>query len=124
MSAPMIVLALFLTGLLGGFVLLPIFEPYPETHQQYTQRHGTRQQNQVLETLHAEKWRVLRAVRDLDFDYDLGKLPDTVYAEQRVYLIRLAVAIMQRLDTLEEAIAEQEVQIEELVASFRHRQPN
>ena len=36
-------------------------------------------------TLYAEKNRVLRAIRDLDFDYDMDKLSDATYAAQRIY---------------------------------------
>ncbi len=82
-------------------------------------RHGTPRQIQALELLWSEKLRILREIRDLDFDYDLGKLGERVYEEQRVYLFRLAIAITQRIDELEAAIAEQEARVEAAVAALR-----
>jgi hypothetical protein len=87
-------------------------------------RRGSARQKQALDTLWAEKLRVLRAIRDLDFDYDLDKLTDTAYATQRVNLIRLAAAITLRIDELEAEIAQQQERVEAAVAALRHkRQP-
>ena len=64
---------------------------------------------------------MLRAIRDLDFDYDLGKLLDSTYAAQRIHLIRLAAAITRRIDSLESEIAAQDAEIEAAVAALRER---
>jgi len=69
--------------------------------------------------LWAEKNRILRTIHDLDFDYDLGKLTDEVYTDQRVYLIRLFVAIIERMDAIERDIARQAERIEAAVAALR-----
>ena len=82
-------------------------------------RRGTARQAQALELLWSEKLRVLREIRDLDFDYDMGKLGARVYEEQRVYLMRLAAAITQRIDALEGEIAEQEAKVEAAVQALR-----
>jgi hypothetical protein len=101
-------------------ILFPLLEGESKTSRRTGPR-GTARQNQVLEALTQEKQRVLRAIRDLDFDYDLDKLTDDAYDAQRVYLIRLAVAIMQRIDDLEAEIVEQEARINAAVAAFRDR---
>lgn len=80
---------------------------------------GTARQNRALEILYAEKLRLLRAIRDLDFDYDMGKLIDATYTEQRVLLIRQAIAVLARIDALEETIAAQQHRIEAALNAFR-----
>lgn len=96
----------------------PARDPAPPDHGP----RGTPRQNQALEMLHVEKQRVLRALRDLDFDYDLGKLADDAYASQRNALLRLGVAILHEIDTIEAVIAEQDDRIEAVVAGFRQRE--
>ena len=118
MSTEIVVIAVVIAGTLGAFVLWPLLERDPEAVQRTTQR-GTPRQKQALETLWNEQQRVLRAIRDLDFDYDLDKIPDTTYTDQRIYLIRLAVAIMQRMDSIEDEIAQQDAQVEALIATLR-----
>ena len=114
----MFVIAVVLTGAVAVVILLPMFESTPQPVRSGPR--GSARQNQAWERLTDEKFRVLRAIRDLDFDYDLGKLTDDAYATQRVYLLRLGVAIMQRLDELEAVIAEQNDQIEAAVAAYRN----
>ncbi len=108
-------------------VVLPLLldetEPPHEPQAQVPlTRLGTPRQNRALEILYAEKERLLRAIRDLDFDYDLGKLADDAYAEQRVLLVRQSVAVMAKIDELEEAIAAQQERIEAALAAFRQAQ--
>jgi hypothetical protein len=65
---------------------------------------------------------VLRAIRDLDLDYDMGKLTDDTYASQRIYLIRLYVAISKRIDELEVEVNAQQMRVEAALAAFRKAQ--
>lgn len=117
MSVSSILVALLVVGGTLIFVLGPLLQP--DTKSNRTVRRGTARQAQALEVLSSEKHRVLREIRDLDFDYDMGKLGERVYEEQRVYLIRLAAAITQRIDTLESEIAAQEARVEAAVAALR-----
>jgi hypothetical protein len=121
LSTEMMFFAIVLAGGMAILALRPLFQRQPDPDQDQTQAklRGTTQQNRALETLRAEKMRALRAVRDLDFDYDLGKLVDDTYATQRVYLIRLYVAIVKRLDELEGEVNAQQARIEAAVAAFR-----
>ncbi|GAB4414649.1 MAG: hypothetical protein Kow00106_09800 [Anaerolineae bacterium] len=119
MSLEATVLAIVLAGSMGVFVLLPLLggEQVPPARQAI--RGATPRQRHALETLEAEKYRILRAIRDLDFDYDMDKLTDDAYATQRVYLIRLALAIFKRIDALEAEIASQQARVEEAIAALR-----
>lgn len=121
LSFEALVIAIGLTSVIAVFVLFPMFERSSDQPEHRAAHRGTPRQNQALETLWTEKTRVLRAIRDLDFDYDLGKLADSAYQDQRIQLIRLAAAITKRIDELEAVITEQESRLEEAVAAFRHR---
>lgn len=121
MSLSSILVALVVGGGTLVFVLGPLLQPDAKSAR--TIRRGTARQAQALEVLWSEKQRVLREIRDLDFDYDMGKLGERVYEEQRVYLIRLAAAITQRIDALEREIAEQEARVEAAVAALRQTPP-
>lgn len=119
MSVTSLIIAVVLVGTVVFMALLPLLESKPAPTQKRNSGRGTLRQNQAIEILWDEKTRVLRAIRDLDFDYDMDKLPDSTYAAQRVHLIRLAWAITQRLDELEAEVAVQDARIEEAVAAFR-----
>jgi hypothetical protein len=114
-------LAIVLAGSMAVFVLLPILESRSQSESMRVARRGSARQKQALETLWAEKLRVLRAIRDLDFDYDLDKLTVSAYTTQRIYLIQLAAAITQRIDELEAEIAQQQERIEDAVAALRQK---
>ncbi len=119
MSLEATVLAIVLTALVGWFTILPLLggEETPPARQ--VMRGATPRQRHALEVLEAEKNRILRAIRDLDFDYDMDKLTDDAYAAQRIYLIRLALAIFARIDALEAEIAAQQARVEEAIAALR-----
>lgn len=104
-----------------AIVLFPFLDAIPDSVDTVRSR-GTasRRQQYVYETLWAEKLRVLRALRDLDTDYDLRKLPDAIYTEQRLYLIRLYVALVQRLDELDAEIDAQQDRLEAALDTYRH----
>jgi hypothetical protein len=122
LSTGITLFAFVLAGAMAVMVLLPILESRadPEDeNKRATGRGGTPQQNRALELLWSEKLRVLRAIRDLDFDYDMGKLVDETYAWQRIYLIRVYVAISKKIDELQLEINAQQVRIEAAVAAFR-----
>jgi len=118
MSLEATVLAIILTGAVAAFAAFPVLARGAEESPPHFPG-ATPQQRRALETLHAEKARVLRAIRDLDFDYDLGKITDAAYETQRVHLIRTAVAILTRADELEGEVAAQQRRVDELVAGLR-----
>jgi hypothetical protein len=122
-STGLIALLVLLAGALA-FVGLPLLNTDDDRQPVASEENpsalrGTARQNRALEILGAEKLRLLRAIRDMDFDYDMGKLTDDLYAEQRVTLIRRVIAIMKRTDAIEAQIRAQEDRVEAALAAFR-----
>ena len=122
LSTGITIFAIVLAGVMAVLVLQPLLAGLSEDEeddQRGAFTGGTSQQNRALEVLWNEKQRVLRAIRDLDLDYDMGKLVDETYATQRVYLIRLYVAIVKRIDELQVEVNAQQVRVEAALAAFR-----
>jgi hypothetical protein len=82
---------------------------------------GTARQNRALEIFYAEKLRLLRAIRDLDFDYDMGKLTDATYVEQRVHLIEQAIAVLRHIAALESEIKAQQDRLAAALQAYREQ---
>ena len=66
-------------------------------------RTGTRRQtpsaeNIELSELLAERERVLDALAELDFDNEMGKIPDELYPVQREALVKRGAAVLKLLD--------------------------
>jgi hypothetical protein len=60
-----------------------------------------------LSALLAERDRLLDALLELDFDNQMGKVPEDLYPEQRAGLMERAAAVLKEVDALEpEAAAE------------------
>ena len=53
-----------------------------------------------VSSLLAERERLLNALQELDFDHQLGKIPEEDYPEQRADLLRRGANVLQELDTL------------------------
>ncbi len=123
MSLEATVIAILLAGGMALFVLFPLLNR-PDPIEAPAARHGSAHQKQALETLWTEKMRILRAIRDLDFDYDLGKLTIPTYTSQRVYLIQVYAAILQRSDELEAEIDRQVARAEAAIAALRQARPH
>jgi hypothetical protein len=121
LSLEITLFAVVLAGTMIVAIGFPILESLsgPEQDDKRAAPGGTPQQNRALELLGSEKLRVLRAIRDLDFDYDMGKLVDETYVSQRVYLIRVYVAITKKIDELQAEVYAQQARIEAAVAAFR-----
>lgn len=65
--------------------------------------HGSRQvteETQEVSSLLAERERLLTALQELDFDFQLGKIPEEDYPTQRADLLRKGADILRKLDTL------------------------
>lgn len=120
MSTSAIILAILLSGGVMVVTLLPLFaRDRDDLPGMQLRVRGTDQQNRVLETLYAEKARALRAIRDLDFDFDMDKLTTDMYVVQREDLVHLAVAIIRRIDALESEILTERARVDAAVAAFR-----
>ncbi len=123
LSTGITIFAIVLGGAMAVAVLFPLLASRAEEDEKTGAATGaTTQQNRALEVLWNEKQRVLRAIRDLDLDYDMGKLVDETYASQRIYLIQLYVAIAKRIDELQVEVNAQQRRVEAALAAFRKAQ--
>ncbi len=123
LSTGITIFAIVLGGAMAVAVLFPLLASRAEEDEKTGAGTGaTTQQNRALEVLWNEKQRVLRAIRDLDLDYDMGKLVDETYASQRIYLIQLYVAIAKRIDELQVEVNAQQRRVEAALAAFRKAQ--
>ena len=64
---------------------------------------GTRrvaEEPQEVSSLLAERERMLSALQELDFDFQLGKIPEEDYPAQRADLLRKGTEILKKLDAL------------------------
>jgi hypothetical protein len=118
MSSEMMVVSIVLAAATAAFVIFPFVQRDPDAPVA-TPKSIIGRRRHAYETLLAEKQRVLRSIRDLDLDYDMDKLPLSVYANQRIYLIQLYVAIVRRLDDLEIEMNEHQARVEAAVAAYR-----
>jgi len=74
-----------------------------------------------LSTLLAEKERILEALEELDFDYELGKIPEPEYPEQRGEMLKRGAEILRQLDNLQvqSSAGHNEASIEATIAARR-----
>lgn len=56
-------------------------------------------------TLLAERDRLLTALQELEFDHNLGKVPEEDYPEQRAGLVKSTAEVLRQLDTVPAAPA-------------------
>ncbi|HTP02850.1 MAG TPA: zinc ribbon domain-containing protein [Anaerolineales bacterium] len=56
------------------------------------------QETQEVSSLLAEQERLLNALQELDFDYQLGKIPEEDYPAQRADLRQKTIDVMKQLD--------------------------
>lgn len=78
-----------------------------------------REQTQDVSELRARFQLLLESIRDLDFDYDMGKIADTVYAEQRKMLIGRSVSLLMQLDQAEAHLHAIDDEMEAAIAATR-----
>ncbi len=79
--------------LVGLFISKPFFE------------HGAAvvsQRERTYSTILAEHDRILNALKDLESDYALGKIPDGIYPKQRQYLLLRGAELLKQLDEMRE----------------------
>jgi len=75
-----------------------------------------------VSTLKAERDRVINSLQELDFDFNLGKIPDGEYPEQRNALLQKGADILRKLDELAPATSSAlnaEARIEKATAAGR-----
>ena len=85
---------LFLIALLLAvslYLVMPLMNNRPRRQAEETQE---------VSSLLAERERLLNALQELDFDFQLGKIPDEDYPDQRADLLRRGAEVLKQLDAL------------------------
>ncbi len=60
----------------------------------------TAEEPQQVSSLLAERERLLNALQELDFDFQLGKIPEEDYPAQRADLLQKGAEVLKKLDAL------------------------
>jgi hypothetical protein len=85
---------LFLVALL---LAVSLYLVTPLMNNRTTRR---REETQEVSSLLAERERLLNALQELDFDFQLGKIPEEDYPEQRADLLQRGAEVLKKLDAL------------------------
>jgi len=89
LGAILILLALLLA--VGVFLAAPLMR---------NSRPRSMEESQEVSELLAERDRIINSLQELDFDFNLGKVPEEAYPEQRADLLQRGASILQKLDAL------------------------
>lgn len=117
MTAGAIVFGIFALGLIAFFVLRPIVLAEKTTKRAVTETELNAEESAIQLRTRLEG--LLISIRDLDFDYDTGKVSNLVYAEQRKLLIGRAISTLIQLDQAEAHLVEVDDEIEKAVSQYR-----
>jgi hypothetical protein len=109
-----ILLLFALVVFVAGFIFRPFRDASPKVWEEDLKLSG----------LLSERERILDALAELDFDNELGKVPDDIYPKQREYLLATGAEVLRKLeeeygdqtseDSLEEQIAARREQVKDL----------
>lgn len=75
-----------------------------------------------MSSLMAERDRVINALQELDFDHNLGKIPDEDYPPQRAELLQKGAEVLRKLDAFQPSASlrqDAKSRLEEAVAARR-----
>jgi zinc-ribbon domain len=75
-----------------------------------------------LSALMAERDRVINSLQELDFDFNLGKIPEEDYPTQRAGLLQKGAAILKQIDALAPqpaSVQDTETRLERAIAARR-----
>jgi hypothetical protein len=88
-------LLLTLVLLVGAIISRPFF--FREAEE--TEVPASLSDEHQRSTLLAERDRLLNALQELDFDHNLGKVPEEDYPEQRAALVKATAEVLRQIDT-------------------------
>lgn len=118
MTLTMVVIGVLVAAGIVYLGLLPILSERQQSRQ-VQQRYDTQY---TLQDIQARYELLLNSILDLDTDYDMGKINQTVYQEQRKMLIGRSVYVRKQLDALEaEALMIDDAELEALIAARRQQ---
>lgn len=109
--------------ILAGIILLVISGAaisWPFLMNRMNRQSNFQKKSSVVE-LEDSLHRFVTSVRDLDFDFDTGKIGEADYLEQRKLLIGRGVSALKRLDEALQEQKEVDDEIEALVDAYRQK---
>jgi rubrerythrin len=83
--------------LLAFIILIGVYLYAPFTARS---RHARINESPEVSALKAERDRVINSLQELDFDFNLGKIPAGEYPDQRAVLLQKGAEILRKLDEL------------------------
>ena len=108
----------FMALALLSLALLVILWPFLTARLQRMRYERPAQISHVME-LEEQLNQSLKTIRDLDFDYDMGKVGEEDYTSHRKYLIGRGVSLLIRLDEARDKQATLDHDIEQMIAAQR-----
>lgn len=108
--------------ILGLLLLVAIYVGRPLMERQST---AVTEEEHELSALLAERDRILNALKELDFDYTLGKIPEEDYPAQRAMLLQKGAGVLRSLDAHQNGfngqhpVEDAEARIEAAIAARR-----
>jgi hypothetical protein len=81
---------------LAVFVFAFIYQPFRARQSAPLSHYET-----TLSPLLAERERILDALVELDFDHELGKVPEDIYSLQRNRLLKIGAEVLRQIDELQ-----------------------
>ncbi|MEN8241971.1 MAG: zinc ribbon domain-containing protein [Chloroflexota bacterium] len=110
MDVGSILLLLAMVVLVAGFIFRPFRDGGPDVWEEDIE----------LSELLSERERILDALVELDFDNELGKVPEEIYLPQRKYLLATGAEVIKKLEEDYQADAE-DLAIEAQIAARRSK---
>jgi hypothetical protein len=110
-SSILLILAVFV--MVGAYLYLPFM---------VRTRRARPNESREISALKAERDRVINSLQELDFDFNLGKIPEGEYPNQRASLLQKGADTLRRLDDLApvaSSAVNAEVRIEKATAAGR-----
>jgi hypothetical protein len=98
MESQTLVLGIIIAALCLLFVLWPFIN--------LGSRDRTRAESSTLESLYEQRKVLYTTIRDLDFDYDTGKLTEDDYLAQREVWVQRGVEILKALDHVQQQMGD------------------
>lgn len=105
-------------------VFLFVYQPFMDARKQkvlVTEAIPVLEKEMHVSSLMAERDRILRALQELEFDYNLGKIPEEDYPVQRQFLLKRGAEVIKTLDEIKGNSSEENViqQIETVLEENR-----
>lgn len=112
---------LFFIGLMLGGMILVMYVSYFSASSSQNKWAVVLGDRATTDELRLQMSMLIDSICDLDFDYDMGKVPEQVYIEQRKMLLGRAVGVLNRLDKAETENTAASLDIEAAVLRYRHQ---